>query len=157
MSAKIKLTQNRFALVDRDDLSMLLKYSWSVTHWGYACSYVGGGNKNPKFTSMHRMIMNAKKGEEIDHINGNRLDNRRSNLRFCTRQQNRFNEKLRSNKTSKFKGVYWQKDIKRWRARIQKDGEVNYLGTFLNELDAAKAYDKAAKKLFGNFAFINSY
>jgi hypothetical protein len=91
----------------------------------------------------------------VDHINGNGLDNRKSNLRICTHQQNCENSRKRKKSFSKYKGVYWSKNAKKWVAQITIDGKSKHLGYFELEEDAAAAYDKAAVKYFGEFACLN--
>lgn len=105
---------------------------------------------------MHREILNVPAGLECDHINGNSLDNRRANLRAATRQQNCWNNRKRKpNSLSKYKGVSFSKRGKPWKATLTVDGNWIYLGSYNSEKEAAKAYDKAAKKHFGEFAKLN--
>jgi len=106
-------------------------------------------------TSMHREIMNAPKGLDVDHIDGNGLNNRKSNLRLCTHAENVHNSRPMRNGSSKYKGVCWHKTYKKWYSSIGKTGKRFYLGRFDNEIDAALAYDKKAKELFGEFAYLN--
>jgi len=101
---------------------------------------------------MHNLIMGTKL---VDHKNGNGLDNQKNNLRNCTNQQNHMNRRPKKNCTSKFKGVCrFKKDLK-WTAVIKFNRKQIYIGIFGNEEDAAKAYDKKAKELFGEFAYLN--
>jgi hypothetical protein len=104
---------------------------------------------------MHRYIMKVPKGLVCDHINHNGLDNRKSNLRICTRQQNTYNQRSQKGGSSKYKGVDWNKRQKKWRARIYYKRKFYYLGYFDNEVDAAKSYDKKAKEFFKEFACPN--
>ncbi|MCK5643692.1 MAG: HNH endonuclease, partial [Gammaproteobacteria bacterium] len=92
---------------------------------------------------------------EIDHANRNRLDNRKENLRQCTPSQNKWNIGKRGNNTSGYKGVCWKKDKQKWVACIRKDHKVTWLGHFKDKIKAAKAYDKAALELHGQFAVLN--
>lgn len=101
---------------------------------------------------MHLEIMSVPDGMEVDHINGNGLDNRRENLRLCTRAQNRMNSVKRIGKSSTFNGVYWHKNCRKWRASLKLDGKEIHIGYFNTELDAAEAYDEKAFELFGEFA-----
>lgn len=101
---------------------------------------------------MHRILMKAKRGDEIDHINGNGLDNRRKNLRFCTRTQNNANRHKVQSKTSYHKGVHFESYTNKWRAEIVKNGTRYRLGRFSNIQDAINAYNSFAKQLFGDFA-----
>lgn len=106
---------------------------------------------------MHRLIVNAPKGMEVDHINGNGLDNRRCNLRIASpseNQQNRQTKKLGTH--SRFKGVTWHRNAQKWQAGIKKEGRSIHLGLFEAEVDAAIAYNHAAIQMFGEFAHINS-
>jgi hypothetical protein len=105
---------------------------------------------------MHREIIRASDGEMCDHINHNGLDNRKVNLRLATRYQNAWNRrKPNVNSRSKYKGVSWNEREKRWHARIQVNGRSRFLGTFKDELEAAKTYDAAARKYHGAFAALN--
>ena len=154
---KIPLTKGLYALVDDGDYKELSKYNWFASgHPGqlYACRY------NPKNKSrhirMHRQILNAPENMEVDHINLNRLDNRRSNLRLATRQENSFNRKKFNKKShSKYKGVTFHIRDRCWQACIRVNGKHIYLGSFDKEVDSAMAYNKAAKKYHGKFANIN--
>lgn len=95
------------------------------------------------------------KGEQADHKNRNILDNRRSNLRVASNMQNQANRLKTKRSTSGYKGVSWFKHLGKWRADIQKDGKLRYLGHFSDKVEAAKAYDRAALELFGEFALLN--
>ena len=97
-----------------------------------------------KTVLMHRVIMDAPKGMDVDHINGNGLDNRKENLRICTRSQNLHNSKKPSTNTSGYKGVIWNKQCRKWQAKIHTSGKTRHLGLFVGILDAARAYDEAA-------------
>lgn len=154
MSKEIPLTQGYVAIVDDEDYEELSKYKWYV-------SQTPSGNKaarstNPGTVLMHRAIMNAPDGMDVDHINHDTLDNRRStNLRVCTRRQNLGNMRKKAGCTSKFKGVHWHKACRLWCARIKIDYRYRQLSYYHNERDAARAYNKAAKKHFGEFAWLN--
>jgi hypothetical protein len=145
----IDLGDGSFALVDAADFEWLNKYTWRTVGPGYASAQIGG-----KGVFMHRRIMNPAPGKVVDHINGNRKDNRRNNLRECTQAENRRNtRKLRG--VSRFKGVSWNREVGKWQAKICHNGKSIHLGLFHDEVKAAKAYDKAARDLFGAFAFLN--
>ena len=147
---KIPLTQGKFAIVDDEDYPLLNRWSW------FAHNERGYWYAVRKHVRMHRFILGAKKGQEVDHANGNGLDNRKSNIRICTISQNQANANLRQEqKTSQFKGVCWHKHSRKWRAQIKVNGEKIHLGCFLNEIDAARAYDVVARHYFGEFARTN--
>lgn len=101
---------------------------------------------------MHKIIM---PGSEIDHKNGDGLDNRKENLRVCSRSQNLFNRRKHSKSSSSYKGVSWNPLHKKWHSRIMKNKKQINLGYFDKEIDAAIAYDESAKKLFGEFCHTN--
>lgn len=112
--------------------------------------------KSRKHIRLSWFIMgNPPSGFVIDHINGNSLDNRRSNLRIATYSQNCVNKKTFSH-TSRYRGVSWKKRNAKWVAQIKHNGRVEYIGLFHNELDAAIAYNNRASELFGDFARLNA-
>ncbi len=146
---KIKLTQGKFAVVDDSDYEWLNKWKWSlhgIRHL-YARGFVDGRKQ-----LMHRIILNAPVNLEIDHISGNGLDNRRCNLRICTRSQNQMNAHPRKG-TSNYKGVHWNSGHKKWSASIRLAGKLVALGDFESEYEASKAYNSAAEEHFRQFAF----
>lgn len=150
---QINLTRGMVALVDDDDYKSLLKYTWYFSSSGYAASSTWDGKKNVHFT-MHRLLLNIKKGIFIDHIDNNKLNNQRSNLRKCTHSQNCMNTYFPKGK-SKYKGVAFLKKRNKWVAQITANGKYKYLGEFIVEEDAARAYNEAAIVLHGQFARIN--
>lgn len=140
---KIKLTQNKYALVDEEDFALL---TGLVKKWRFNGNYVVGGWP---ILSMHRVVMGAKKGQQVDHINRNKLDNRRENLRFCTVAQNQMNSRPRRDVP---KGVQWREDRKAWIVRIGLNYKNHWVGYFKNLNEAKDAYKQAVIKYHGEFA-----
>jgi hypothetical protein len=154
MTKEIKLTKGYVALVDDEDHKWLLQFKWYADEQGYARRNVGSGLKRV-VVRMHREILQAPKGFEVDHINGNKFDNRRCNLRLATHNQNQQNCVAYKNNTSGFKGVTWNKRDQKWCAQIRINSKRKHIGYFDDPIEAAKAYDKAAKELHDKFAQTN--
>lgn len=150
----IKLTKGQFAIVDDEDFEFLNQWKWFASK--DKNTFYANKRHGKTILQMHRLIMNPKKGEVIDHINLNGLDNRKKNLRICSPKENIRNAPKRMKATSKFKGVYLPSGKDKWRATIRIDGKKKNLGTFASELEAAIAYNNAALKHFGEFAYLNS-
>lgn len=151
--AQVVLYGGEVALIDDEDLAVLSGYRWAAHrkgHFGIYAEAYCRGSKPQRYISMHRLIM----GERVDHINGNGLDNRRQNLRPATIAENSRNKRKQTKAaTSRFKGV--SRDKKTWRAEIELNGRRSRLGWFASEEEAADAYDRAAKRLHGEFARTN--
>lgn len=153
---EITLTHNKVALVDDEDFNRLNEWAWSARKGknGKWYAHRSNGEKNPT-VHMHREIMGAKEGEQVDHWNGNGLDNRRENLRLCSNQQNSQNRGLGRNSSTGFKGVTWHKGREKYRAYIKVNGRQIHIGYYKTSIEAAQAYDGRAVELFGRFARIN--
>lgn len=159
---KIPLTgkngSNQYALVDDKDYARASKMSWHLAVVGYPKNIKNGlgSHKEREVTQTylhHFIIGKPQKGFVVDHKNGDKLDNRRDNLRLGTHGQNHANQGLQKNNTSGHKGVI-SKDG-RWIARIKFDGRNKYIGVFTSKKQAALAYNIAARELFGEFALLN--
>ncbi len=147
----IPLSQGKFAIIDADDYEHLSQWKWYYSNRGYAVRTQRWG-KQRKTICMHRLIMRSEK--EIDHINMDRIDNRKSNLRECSRSQNFYNRAVRKDKKC---GIYkgTKKSGNRWRAKIKCGEKEISLGTYATELEAAIAYNEGAIKYHGEFAVLN--
>ena len=156
---EIKITQGKIVTVSDMDYEELIKFNWSYSaSTGYAVRKGRKSLNEPRTVHMHRFIMDASSKVQIDHINGNKLDNRRLNLRIASVQKNAFNRKKpKVECTSIYKGVLQRKNSEKWIARIKISNKAIHLGTFINEVDAAKAYNEAALYYFGEFARCNNF
>lgn len=153
---RVLLTKGKFALVDDEDFEKVSKFRW------YAEKAKGknkfyAAHKRDKKKYLHRFVMRDPKGKQIDHRNNDGLDCRKMNLRVATNQQNRMSsvKTKRNKKSSRYKGVTFDKRSGRFIAQIMKAGKHFHLGSSLNQKDCAKMYNKAALKLFGSFAKLN--
>jgi len=152
---RIPLAGGKFAKVDDEDYEYLSQWRWREFH-GYATARERGVPSVLRKTfQMHRLLLKPKKGFEVDHINRDRLDNRRSNLRLATRSLNRFNTAKYQNKSSIYKGVYWHKGSQIWRTQLKHNGKFIYLGQYKTEEEAGRAYDRYIRKVAGEFAVLN--
>ena len=153
----ITLSKGYVAIVDDEDYEDVSRHKWSACEKGHTVYALRRVRINGKYHSLylHRYLMSLScLGKHIDHIDGNGLNNRRENLRLCTNTENLRNQRS-SHGFSQYKGVAWRKDIRKWQAQIKVDRVSIYLGAHEEEEAAARAYDKAAKKHFGEFANLN--
>ena len=160
----ISLNKDKYTLVDDEDFEYLNNLKWCVSTYGYAgkSQYIKNENKKATYTyiSLARFLLESYgtdlTNKQIDHINLNKLDNRKSNLRTATRSQNKSNTKKRKDNTSGYKGVIWSRKDKRWEAKIGVNQHKKHLGRFLDKKDAAKSYNTAATKYFREYARLNN-
>lgn len=154
MSAEV-IIKNGVTIIDNKDDMYIMYRPWYKSSYGYAVRSSPVG-----IEFLHRYIIGAKKGDEVDHINGDKLDNRKENLRIVSRSENRQNQhqKQRNGKhfSSKYKGVYWNKDTKSWRTRITKNRKAYEGGLFNDEKGAARKYNELALIHYGEHAMINN-
>ena len=148
----IELTRGKQAIVDDCDYDKVSQYKWWIQPSGDF--YYADGWVNGKHIKMHHFLLTTPKGMEVDHINHNGLDNRRCNLRVCTRAQNQHN-RMKGRGISRFKGVNRHPDDGKWVARIGYEGARLHLGRFHSEDDAGLAYNNAAIALYGEYALLN--
>lgn len=154
-TVEIPLTQGKTAVIDEADLSIVSEFKWHYArrrNLEYAATTIKG-----KTVLMHRMLTNAGEDQDVDHKDSNGLNNTRTNMRVCTHQQNQMGTRKAKGCSSRFKGVCISKERRKkpWSAGIKLNGRSIRLGRFVTEVEAARAYDRAAKKMFGEFARLN--
>jgi hypothetical protein len=154
---EIPLTQGQVALVDDEDFELVSAHKWYAlwdphTKSFYAVTHLRKPTGKQTGLYMHRLIMDAKKGEQVDHIHHQTLDNRRSELRLCTPSQNGCNTGMRSTNTSGFTGVSRQTGCSKWKAQIRVNGKVKYIGYFDTPELAYEARLAAVRKYHGEFS-----
>ena len=154
--SRLILSRGEITFVDKKDFEKFGKYKWYLGSRGYVTRSIAKRDnlgKWPRRIFLHREILNSPKGYLSDHINGNKLDNRRINLRICTARQNCYNRKIASNNASGIKGVYYRPKYihRKWAAYIKLPDKLKFIGGFLSKEAAAKAYKETAKDIFGEF------
>jgi hypothetical protein len=157
LSQRCKKSKNNHlsALVDDADFEYLNQWKW-FAHKSPHGTYYAARNDSGKTIKMHRIILGLTDPNILgDHKDGNSLNNQRSNLRECTHSQNNRNCKKYKEGTSKYKGVHYHKKNDNFMARITDNGKTIYLGSFINEVDAGKAFNIAAQRIHGEFANLN--
>ena len=158
---RIPLTQGKYAIVDPDDYEQLNKYKWYAARCKntfYAGRHTKTGKDGKRiYIKMHRQVINPPWPLVVDHINRYGFDNRKANLRPATRSQNNLNKSFIKTKpsSSKYRGVSWYKRRKIWHVQVGINGKFKFIGYFHNEIEAAKAYDQAARKYHKEFAVLN--
>lgn len=157
---EIQLTKGFVAIVDDEDFEMLNQWKWKYIPGGYACRQESRKiakleNRPRKTIYMHGVILPCPDDKEVDHIDLNKLNNQKYNLRIATHSQNNHNTRMQKDNTSGYKGVYFRKDRGKFQSRIMNEGKEIKLGCFKSAIDAAKVYDEAAIKLHGEFARLN--
>lgn len=157
---EIPLTRGQVALIDDEDFELVSRHKWCAwwnpnTKSFYALTNIRKPDGKRTMLKMHRLIMNAQPGEEVDHINHLTLDNRKSELRLCTGSQNQHNAGKRADNTSGYKGVAWHKNNQKWQAKIKLNGKNKHLGYFTTPELAYEAYCKSAHELHGEFAMVS--
>jgi len=155
---RIYLGEGKWTILDQKDYYRLNNFKWIVYGNGtnlYAVRHEIIDPNKTRTVYMHREIMNPPPDRLVDHRNCDGLDNRRENLRFATRAQNVLNRRKKKNATSRFLGVYFNKEKSTWDSQIMHQGKRRWVGRFDSEIDAARAYDAAARKYHGEFARLN--
>ncbi len=145
---KIKLTRGKYALVDDEDFDWLNQWKWRYHSNGYAARSLKRIEGKRPLEYMHRVVLGVRKGQETDHINRNRLDNQRSNLRFSDRVKNMHNIGLRPWNKSGFAGVWWHKQTQKWATTTRVKYKRVWLGLFKSKEEAAEVYKNAVERLY---------
>lgn len=158
-TVRVPLGHGKFAVIDMCDADRVLARKWHVkikTHACYAYGYFPGPDGKSSSIALHRFILDAPSGVQVDHIDHDGLNNTRANLRLATPRENQWNKRACHHGRSGYKGVHWVNKSSLWRARIHDEaGKLCHLGYFDSPTEAARVYDAAAKRMHGNFAYLN--
>jgi len=150
---KIKLTQGQYCLLDDIDFEWFNQWKWYAKKQGIKWKVARNiTNKIGKQDTvlLHRILMNCPSGKEVDHIDGNPLNNQRKNLRLCTKKENRQNKGMSKNNKSGYKGVTLRRNV--YEVYIRKNNKHLYIGSSKDKQEASRMYNKVAKEVFGEFA-----
>lgn len=156
MVKSILLQNGLSVIIDDEDYERVNKFNWSFSTGTNKTTFnVKTAYQTTTHIYLSEFLLGKQKGKKISHLNGDKLDYRKNNLFFCTQDQITYKSKSRIGSTSKYKGVSWDKRIKKWVASIHKNGKKHHLGCFYSENEAAEIYNDAAKVLFGELAYQN--
>lgn len=147
------LAAGRFAIVSDEDCDAVSQHRWHLSTNGYPIANIRNVHGKTATVTLHRFLMQTPKGLDTDHANGNKLDNRRDNLRIATRSQNISNKPVRKDNQSGMKGVRWHSHNRSWQARITVAGRSISLGYFSTKEAAAEAFASAARTHYGEYAW----
>lgn len=151
---QIKLAQGKLVIVDDEKYEYVNQWTWSFS-MGYAKRREKLGQNKFHTIQMHRVLMDCPKNMQVDHIDGNGLNNQKNNLRICSPLQNMRNQKVRKNNSSGYRGVHWSIKHNKWIARIGSNYMRIHLGCFDDKREAAEAFNNASKKYHGEFGRLN--
>jgi uncharacterized protein (DUF1330 family) len=150
---QVTLTRGQVAIIDTEDAERVSRHTWHAAAHGYAATRLR--DKNGELMYLHRYVLNAPNGKYVDHVNLDKLDNRKANLRLCTNSQNHANKPKRKGETlSRYKGVTLAKNGRVWQMQLQWNGQ-RFVKRFKSENDAARYYNEKALELWGSFALPN--
>ena len=152
---QIKLSNGKITFVDQEDFERLSKYKWYCLNNNYAATTIYLNKDKTKVLLMHRFLMDNPRNKIVDHANMNTLDNRKVNLRVCTKAQNQANHKLNKLNTSGYNGVTWNKRRNMWQSQISIKNENKVIGNFFGKEEAALAFNFAAIQYRGKFSRLN--
>lgn len=151
---KFSLAKGLTAIIDKEDYELVSPYRWNFNNGAVTTNIVSGNGKRTTL-KMHRLILGLPPNRPIvDHINGNQLDNRKSNLRVCDHSSNLMNRGKNRNNKSGYKGVFWSKAAKKWAAQVSVKGKKYHLGLYDSPTEAHKAYIEKSKEVHKEFSHV---